>query len=98
MSPEKSIKMSPNINSEMKRIILVISSVIIFSNAFSQGPFEIKPTSVWQIEKLINVISRKDHRAGGDESYTFFVHGDTVIEWMCRKEKQPPPVRLNSLF
>ena len=63
----------------MKRIILVISSVLIFSNAFSQGPFQIKPTSVWQVEKLINVISRKDNRAGGDESYTFFVKGDTVI-------------------
>ncbi len=61
------------------QIILVISSVLVFSNAFSQGPFEIKPTSVWQVEKLINVISRKDHRAGGDESYKFFVNGDTVI-------------------
>lgn len=63
----------------MKRVILIISSVLIFSNTFSQGSFEIKPTSVWQVEKLINVISRKDHRAGGDESYTFFVNGDTVI-------------------
>jgi len=63
----------------MKRIILILSAVCVFPSVFSQDPFLIKPTSVWKVEKLINVISRKDNRAGGDESYRFFVNNDTVI-------------------
>lgn len=63
----------------MKRAVLVILSVFVSFHAFNQGPFEIKPTSVWKIDKLINVISKKDKRAGGDESYILFVNQDTVI-------------------
>jgi hypothetical protein len=63
----------------MKQTIIVISSLFFFSNLFSQNPFEIKPTSVWKVDKLINVISKKDKRAGGDESYKLFVNQDTAI-------------------
>lgn len=63
----------------MKRAILLIFSAFIFLDAFNQDAFEIKPTSAWKIDKLINVISKKDKRAAGDESYRLFVSPDTVI-------------------
>lgn len=53
--------------------------LIAFAKAFSQNPYSIKPSSVWEIDKHTNVISQKDNRLNGDETYKLFIDGDTTL-------------------
>jgi hypothetical protein len=63
----------------MKKISLFVFIILICHNAYDQGNYTIKPTSSWRIDKLINVISKKDKRSKGDETYKVFISGDTLI-------------------
>jgi hypothetical protein len=63
----------------MRNLLLLLCFALLSSGAYAQGSFGLKPASAWKVEKLVNVISQKDHRSPGDETYVFKIDGDTLI-------------------